>query len=191
MFRTATVCLLACVLAVGGCKKKDEAPPQEQGSSSGTPATTTAAPAAAGKAVDWAKIERVPFAKLQTLLPETLPNGLKRTDLRGSTTPDAEHTFTEAAADYEGPKDAHMTVTIHDNPLDAQSRISSKTTSFKGYPVVGESEGGGASDLTFVVGDRFVVTAHGNEVKVADLKTALEKVDLAKLATWKDQSLKK
>ena len=194
MVRSSVALLLVGLLVVSGCKKKSE-DGQETASSSGGGAAATGTAAtntgSGGKAVDWAKVERVPFATLQTILPENLPLSLKRTNLAGSTNPDGEHTYTEASAAYEAPKDVVLNVTVTDNPLRAKDLIESKTSSFQGHPIVSESESQGFSDLQFVVGERFVVSAHGQELKVAQLKTALEKVELAKLASWKDQGLKK
>lgn len=196
MLRRSVVLLLVGLLLVGGCKKKDEegqATPSGGGAGGGAAATetTTTNAGSGGKAVDWAKVDRVPFATLQTVLPESLPTGLKRTDLAGSTHPDGENTYTEASATYEGPNEAYLRVTISDSPLDAKNLLSSKTSSFKGHPLVSEDEGSGQSALKFVVGDRFVVNANAQVLKVAEVKAAFEKVDLSKLASWKDEGLKK
>jgi hypothetical protein len=195
MVRSSVALLLVGLLVVGGCKKKNEDGQEGASSGGGTGAAATGTAAtnsgAGAKAVDWAKVERVPFATLQTILPESLPENLKRTDLGGSTNPDGEHTYTEATAAYEGPKESVLNIRVHDNPLQAKDLIASKTSAFKGHPIVSESEGQGFADLQFVVGERFVVTVHGQELKVAQLKTALEKVDLTKLASWKDQGLAK
>lgn len=191
---SATVLLVVAALLAGGCKKKDEGAQSTGGEGAGGGAAATAAAATAaggggGAAVDWEKIERVPFAKLQTLLPESLLD-MKRTDLAGRTVPGAADTYTEASARYEGPNDAYLDVTIHDNPTSAKDSISSKTSTFKGHPVTVEQENSDSADLTFIVGERFIVNAHGGGVKVAQIKTAFEKVDLATLASWKNAGLK-
>ena len=89
--------------------------------------------------MDWEKIERVPFAKLQTLLPESLLE-MKRTDLGGRTIPAGAETYSEANARYEGPNDAFLNVTIQDHPTSAKDSISSKTSTFKSHPVTLEQE---------------------------------------------------
>ena len=172
------------VALLGGCTKKDEPAP-----AGAAAATGAAAKGPAGKAVNWEKVERVPFARLQGLLPETVL-GLKRGDVRGSTNPDGERTYSEAAADYTGPNDTHLTLTIQDHPVQAVENISSKTTSFKGYPVFREQESSEDSEFDIVVGDRFIVQARAQKLKAAQLKTAFEKIDLAKLATWKLEGVK-
>ena len=195
MVRRSVMLLLVGLVLVGGCKKKEEG--QANASSSGAAGETTGAAAtnagsgATGAQVDWAKVDRVPFSKLQTIFPESLPNELKRKDLGGSTNPDGEHTYTEATASYEGPKERVLNVHVRDNPLSAKEALASKTSAFQGYPIVAESESQGFSNLEFIVGERFTVTVSGQELKVAELKTSLEKVELAKLASWKDEGLKK
>ena len=182
-----SACLVVVAVSVsilGGCTKKED-----QVATTGAGGSVAAPKAAGGKAVHWEKVERVAFARLQGLLPETVL-GLKRNDLRGSTNPDGERTYSEASADYEGPNDARLTLTIQDHPVQAAENIGSKTTSFKGYPVYREQESSDDSQLHIVVGERFIVEAHGTKLKVSQLKTAFDKVDLAKLATWKSEGVK-
>ena len=179
-----TVSTLVVVLALGGCTKKED-PVQTTGATKTAPAVK----GSGGKAVNWEKVERVPFARLQALLPEAVL-GMKRTDLRGSTNPDGERTYSEAAADYEGPNETHLTLTIQDHPVQAAENVSTKTTSFKGYPVTKEDENSSESNFFIVVGDRFILEAHGQKLKVSQLKTAFDKIDVAKLATWKLEGVK-
>jgi hypothetical protein len=184
----AAVCLL--VVPVVGCSKKDK--PEVGGAGATTPTAAVegaGGPSAAGTAngKDWDKIDRVSFSKLETLLPESA-NGMKRTGLNGNAVATA---YTEAIADYEGPNEATMMFRLRDFPTDAEAKVESKSTLYKGYPVTSERETNDDSAFDLVVGDRFVVSAEGHKVKLAQLKTALEKVDLAKLATWKDEGVKK
>jgi hypothetical protein len=189
MIRTS-VSLVIVLVVLAGCTKKDDQAAQAAGAAAtGAAAPAVAAKAAGGKAVNWEKIERIPFARMQGLLPDTVL-GLKRSDLRGSTNPDGERTYSEASADYTGPNETHLTLTIQDHPVQAVENIGSKTTSFKGYPVFREHEGSDDAQFHFVVGDRFIVEAHGSKLKVAQLKTAFDKIDLAKLATWKLEGVK-
>lgn len=190
MLRNSATVLLVCALFVGGCKKNNE-----EASATGageTPAAADkAAEGAAAPAIAWENVERVPFSDLQGLLPETVL-GMKRTDLAGKTEP-GEYMHTEASAEYEpeGDDERRLTLVLQDYPTYARDSLSSKTSSFKGYPIVREAESSGYGEINFVVGDRFFVVARGPMMKVADLKSAFEKVDLAKLASWKDQGIKK
>lgn len=190
MLRKTLVVVALSILATTACKKKSETEGTTGASSGGGGGTAATTAAAAGGKKQWQTVDRVPFAKLQTILPATL-GALKRSDLGGSMVPQDEYTHSEANAHYDGPKDAVLVLRIEDNPVDAEDQIPSKTSSFKGFPVVQESEGGGAADVRIVVGDRFIVSAHGNEMTAADVKAALEKLDLTKLASWKDEGVKK
>jgi hypothetical protein len=177
-----------------GCSKKDKV----EGSTGTTTGATTAAaegtggPSGAGTAAgkNWEKIERVSFNKLQSLLPETAI-GMKRTGLNGNTVPAGEQTYTEGIAEFEGPNESSLSLKIQDYPSEAAQLLGSKSTTYKGFPVASEHESSDESSMVLVVGERFLVTASGQKVKVAQLKTALEKVDLAKLASWKDEGIKK
>ena len=184
---SATVVLVAALVLVGGCSKKHEDGTKVGGDTNG--ATGAAHTTGSAKAVNWEKVERVPFARLQGLLPDTAL-GFKRTNLGGQTIPDGESTYSEATGDYEGPNETGLSVVAQDNPVRARDSLSSKTTTFKGFPVVQESENGDESDVTILVGERFVVHAHGRKLKVAQLKSVIEKMDLAKLASWKGEGLK-
>ncbi len=190
MLRKTLVVVALSVLATTACKKKSETE-SAAGGSGGAAATATGA-AATGTASkkQWSTVDRVPFAQLQSLLPATL-GSLKRTDLSGSMVPQDEYTHSEASAYYEGPNDRTLRITIQDNPVHAEDRIPSKTSSFKGFPVVQESESESQADFEIVVGERFTVTAHADVLKAADVKAELGKLDLAKLASWKDAGVKK
>ena len=195
------VALLALATSLGACgsgAKKDEktektAAAAKAESSAKKPTATATADAEekpAAKGTDWEKVERVPFAKLQSLLPESL-GGLKRTDLGGSTTPDGEHTYSEGVADYAGDDEVSMHVSVQDHPALARDQMPTKTTTFETYPVVGESEGGGAAELRIIVGERFLVSVNANKRTVAQVKEAVKTLDLAKLASWKGEGLPK
>ena len=187
MVRVVALLLLSATVTLLGCdKKKDEA--GGTATTGGTAAAAATTPAG-GKAVNWEKVTRVPFARLQSILPETVI-GMKRSNLGGSTVPDGERTYSEGVGDYTGPNDTALSVTVRDHPFGAHESISSKTTVFKGYPVVGETENSDESSLEIIVGERFIVHARGTKLKVAQLKSALEKVDLAKLDSWKSEGLK-
>jgi hypothetical protein len=53
------------------------------------------------------------------------------------------------------------------------------------------SKHGGGNEFTIVLGDRFIVSAKGNGVELADLKTAVSGLDLAKLESMKDLGVQK
>lgn len=53
------------------------------------------------------------------------------------------------------------------------------------------SKHGGSNEFTIVLGDRFVVSAHGNGVELGELKTAVSGLDLGKLEALKDQGVQK
>lgn len=187
MVRVVALLLLSATVTLLGCdKKKDEA------GGAATTGGTAAAPAAnpaGGKAVNWEKVTRVPFARLQSILPETVI-GMKRANLGGSTVPDGERTYSEGVGDYTGPNETTLSIIVRDHPVTAHESLSSKTTVFKGYPVVAENENSDEASMEIIVGERFVVQARGAKLKVAQLKSALEKVDLAKLDSWKSEGLK-
>jgi hypothetical protein len=187
MLRESVIVLVvaAAVSSAGCSKKNDDGTKAGAGGSSGA----TAPAVGAKNGVNWEKVQRVPFAKLQSLLPDA-PLGFKRTDLRGQTVPDGESTYSEGAADYEGANETGLTLTVQDHPVGSRDSIASKTTTFKGHPVVGESEGSDEAELRIVVAERFMIIAHGRKLKVAQLKSVVEKMDLAKLASWKLEGVK-
>jgi hypothetical protein len=186
--------VLALAVFASGCSKKDDA--------TGTSTTGAAAPgapgapaekgaAAGGKAVAWEKVERVPFAKLQATVPDPILPGFKRTEQGGQMVPDGESTYSEANATFQGPGEAAIHIKVQDHPIAARDSLSSKTASFKGYPVVSEGETTNDANFKIIVADRFLVEAHGDHVKAAQVKAAVEKIDLAKIASWKLEGIPK
>ena len=53
------------------------------------------------------------------------------------------------------------------------------------------SKTGGSNEFSVVLGDRFVVSAHGNGVTVDELKAAVSSLDLARLESMKDVGVQK
>jgi hypothetical protein len=53
------------------------------------------------------------------------------------------------------------------------------------------SKGGGSNEFAVVLGDRFVVSARGNGVDLAELKSAVSALDLAKLESMKEVGVQK
>ncbi len=195
MFRETMTTVLVAAVLLGGCAKKDKADATDKSSdkatekAAGKTASSSVAADGEHKALDWEKIERVPFAKLQGLMPDPAL-GMKRSNLAGQTVPDGERTYSEATATFEGSNEQSFSLTIQDHPMQAKDSISSKTTVFKGYPVVEEREDSNEAGFTILVGERFIVQARGNKVTVAQLKSVVEKLDLAKLASWKLEGVK-
>ena len=186
---------LALAVVTSGCSKKDKTEAAGLTTAASTAAAvegTTGDPSGAGTATkrSWEKIERVSFVRLQSLLPDAAI-GMKRTGLNGNTVPNGEGTYTEGIGEYEGPNETSLELKIQDFPTEAEALLGSKSTTYKGFPVANERESNDESSTQLVVGERFVVTATGHKIRVAQLKTALDKVDLAKLATWKDEGIKK
>lgn len=203
--RFVHVGFLIAAVAVTGCgdKSKDmkasssasNKPAASAAKTAGTTAATTAAATgdAPKGAVDWEKVERVPFAKLQGLIPENA-GGIKRTNLTGQTVPDGAATYSEATGEFngEGDEPPNFRIVIQDHPFEAEQQLPNKTTAYKDYPVFGESEDDNESDLKIIVANRFIVHLHGGgKKKVADLKAILDKMDLAKLASWKSEGIPK
>lgn len=189
--RMITALTLATALsALAACTKKDEA---AAGAAKATPAENggaTAAPGTPGAKTDWAKVERVPFAKLQTVLPDSVLT-LKRNNLGGETVPNDEYTHSKAIGEYEGPGEKTLSITIEDNPAKARDVLGQKMPAWKGHPVTSESESSDHAEVTIVVGERFFVAGNAGKLKAADIKSAFEKIDLAKLASWKNEGVKK
>lgn len=191
VFRAAGVLAALALAGTAGCSKGKDKDKEASGAAAATAAAGTPAKGAPAKTkqVNWAEVERVPYSKLQTLIPSTLLN-LKRNDLSGSTHP-GDDMHTEATGTFDGPNEAHLRIELYDQPVSAGDLIASKTSSFKGYPVVEDGESGNTATLKFVVGSRFIVRVYGENLKGADVRAAAEKLDLAKLESWKDEGVKK
>jgi hypothetical protein len=55
----------------------------------------------------------------------------------------------------------------------------------------GSKQPGGSSEFTVVLGDRFVVSAKGRGLELADLKGAVASLDLGKLEAMRDIGVQK
>lgn len=190
MLRKLTFSVVVVATLLGGCKKKDENSATTSEGQNQSPSQTPPAGSAAATAPKWEKVERVAFAKLQTLLPESLI-GMKRTNLTGTTVPDGEGTYSEASAEYTGTDETSLKIILQDNPETVIQELSSKTTAFMGYPVVGESETSDEAQLRLLVGERFVVAVSATKLKLAQVKSVFQTIDLGKLASWKLEGIPK
>ncbi|MBI4953764.1 MAG: hypothetical protein HY908_17195 [Myxococcales bacterium] len=155
------------------------------------PATSSraagAAAASAAAPVDWAAVPRTPPATLEALLPATAAGFARKSSASEAAGSGAE-ARTEASAEYAGPKDATVRLVVQDNPLRAEDILSERSGSFRGHPVVGAEESSDEADFAIVVAGRFVVIARGANVKLAALRETVGKLDLDKLAAWRQSA---
>src|SRR2546427_2262752 len=152
------------------------------------------------------KVEPVDFRKLKELLPESLP-GMKRTSANGEKTAAFGINVAKAEGEYRGETEGNIDITITDMgnmsgltamaagwsmvDIDKESDTGyEKTSTYKGQKVheqyTKESQHG---EIEVLVGNRFIVEAKGNSVKMDDLKAALGKIDIGKLDGMKTQGV--
>lgn len=163
-----------------------------------------------GKAMnEGAKVEPVDFRDLQDLLPNRV-DGMDRTDFEGQRGGMGPFKISEATATYEE-DDRRIELHILDPgsmtgiaafgyawlsmEIDQESSSGyERTTKFKGYPAHVKFERGagddvGDAEMSVVVGERFIVTAEGRNVRVGDLEDAIEDVDLGDLEDMRDEGV--
>jgi hypothetical protein len=147
------------------------------------------------------RVEPVNFRELKALLPESLP-GFKRTSANGEKAGAMGVVMSQASADYSGDGGAHVGIKVIDvgsmsGPLAlglagwASAEIDRETeTGYEKSTVLGGHKAFEKYDnrskhgeVNVLVGNRFIVEVRGRDVKVDDLKAAVGKLDLAKLAT--------
>jgi hypothetical protein len=135
---------------------------------------------------DWSKVARVPFAELKTVLPDEVLT-LHAAVVGGANLADGAYAYTEAHGEYmRGEREVRIDVS--DDPRRAAELLLSRTSMLEGHPVVDVSHGADAAGITIVVADRFVVTSRTTRLAVDHpARRALETVDLATLASWKDR----
>ena len=152
------------------------------------------------------KVEPVDFRALKELLPESLP-GMKRTNANGEKTAAFGINVAKAEGEYRGETEGNIDITITDMgnmsgltamaagwamvDIDKESDTGyEKTTTYKGQKAheqyTKESQHG---EIEVLVGNRFIVEAKGNSVKMDDLKAALGKIDIGKLDGMKTQGV--
>lgn len=156
-----------------------------------------------GQNAGGARVEPVNFRDLKALLPESLP-GFKRTSATGEKAGAMGVVMSQANADYSGDGDAHLSIKMTDigsmtGPLAlglagwASAEIDRETeTGYEKSTVIGGNKAFEKYDnrskhgeVNVIVGNRFIVEVKGRDVKIDDLKAAVGKLDLGKLATLK------
>ncbi len=181
----------------------------EAAQKSGDPAAQMQAAAAAMGALAGgdSNVEPIDHKELKTLLPETL-NGMKRTALSSEKTGMAGFNVSIAQADYEDEQGRSIQLSINDSAsakaimaIAGFGMMESDRETPDGYEKMGKANGRyfkeqyskttQSADYTTIVGERFMVEAHGRSVDMATLKSALAKLDLGKLEAMKNQGVKK
>jgi len=149
------------------------------------------------------RVEPVNFRDLKALLPDALP-GYKRTSATGEKAGAMGVVMSQANADYNADGGAHLSIKLLDigsmsGPLAlglagwASAEIDRETeTGYEKSTVLGGNKAFEKYDnrskhgeINVLVGNRFIVEVKGRDVKVDDLKAAVGKLDLGKLASLK------
>jgi hypothetical protein len=157
----------------------------------------------AGQGAGGPKVEPVNFRDLKALLPEALP-GYKRTSATGEKAGAMGVVMSQASGEYNSDGGAHIGVKLLDagnlaGPLAlglagwASAEIDRETeTGYEKTTVIGGNKAFEKYDnrskhgeVNVIVANRFIVEVKGRDVKIDDLKAAVGKLDLAKLATLK------
>ena len=152
--------------------------------------------------------ESVDFRVLRDLLPEEI-DGMERVDASGERTGVAGFSFSQTEGEYRSDGgDRRVSLQIVDGgglaqmtmlgatwvQLDVDRETSDgyeRTTEFAGYPAFEKVRTGAQprSELSFVVADRFLVTANGQNVEMDELKEAVEAIDLGELEGLRDEGV--
>jgi len=155
-------------------------------------------------------VETVDFRTLRDLLPEGLDD-MERVDASGERAGVAGFSFSQAEGEYrsddgerrislqvvDGGGVAQMTMlgaTWMRMDFDRESTDGyERTTEFEGYPAFEKMRTGDRprSELSFVVADRFLVTANGQNVEMDELKDAVRDIDLGELEDMRDEGVEK
>jgi len=151
------------------------------------------------------KVEPVDFRELKALYPESIM-GMKRTNASGEKTAAFNMNISHAEADYnseDGSKSFDINITDMGN-MSGLTQMAAygwamgefdretdsgyeKTTNFSGYKAYEEYNNEGKyGKLQVLVASRFIVEASGNNISMDELKSALGKIDLSKLESWKN-----
>jgi|KBSMisStaDraftv2_1062788.scaffolds.fasta_scaffold369484_1 hypothetical protein len=149
------------------------------------------------------RVEPVNFRELKALLPESLP-GYKRTSANGEKAGAMGVVMSQANADYSGDGGAHLSIKMIDIGSMAGAmgltlagwatvEIDRETeTGYEKSTVIGGNKAFEKYDnrskhgeVKVLVGNRFIVEVNGRDVKIDDLKAAVGKLDLGKLASLK------
>ncbi len=154
-------------------------------------------------------VEPVNFRTLKALLPKELP-GMKRSSAEGSKTSAMGVKVSQAEATYSGKDGA----TIHIQIMDMGSMKNmvgmamagwamaeydretdtgyERTMEYKGNKAMEEWDNESKSGkISVLVANRFVVEVEGDGVDMKTIKAALDKIDLKKLESMKDEGVGK
>ena len=152
------------------------------------------------------KVEPLGIEELKVFVPETFL-GLPKKSSKAERSAALGMSISKAEARYgEGPRSVELEVSDTggvsgmmalagwagvQGEKEDDSRI--ERTRKEGGRLVHEkiSKTGGSNEFGVVLGDRFIVTAKGNGVGVAELKAAVASLDLAKLESMKDAGVQK
>lgn len=154
------------------------------------------------------KVDPVDFRELKSMLPASA-GGITRTDASGEKSGALGIMVSSAEGKYETPDGKSIMLKIADigslssvagmtgyawanNEIDRESDNEyEKSTTFKGYKALEQyNKKTHAGNLSVLVGNRFVVEAHGTNVEMKALKAAIESVDLRKLDGMKNKGTK-
>jgi hypothetical protein len=193
-------------------KKLEEASRQMEEAAKSGQVNVGDAMATLGAAVNAAnsgrQVETVDFRQLKDMLPGEV-GGLKRSEATGEKNAAMGMQVSTARARYSDDQGKSASVTITDigsmTGLAAMATFAwasaefdrdtgdgyEKTTRLDGYKAVEKWNNSSKSgEISVIVGDRFVVTAEGNDVGMDALKDAVKKADLGKLNSMKNQGVK-
>ncbi len=160
------------------------------------PAATPSARQLAAETADLQPIRPLAPAQLQALMPASLPGWTAGAHSAERVGLNAQLMTSEAKADYSQ-GDQHLQLTLTDMgsmraTLAAMAMIQQDQQTADGYEKIYTRDGRTVSEqwndktrsgkYSVVVGSRYVVAAEGSKAPMADLKQAVEAVDLARLA---------
>ena len=151
------------------------------------------------------KVNPVDFRELKSLLPESIGD-LKRSNLEGEKVAAMGMNISHANADYNDTEN-NISIDIKITDLGSVSGLSGlaaygwymvdidkeneagyeKTVTYKGnkgYEKYNNENKDG--ELSILVAKRFVVEVNGNNVSMAQMKAAVDMIDISKLESWKD-----
>lgn len=152
------------------------------------------------------RVETVDFRTLRDLLPEAL-DGMERVDASGERAGIAGFSFAQAEGEYrsdDGERQLSLQI-VDGGGLTQMTMLGAtwmrmeidredsdgyeRTTEFEGHPAYEKVRTGERprSELSFVVADRFLVTANGQNVEMDALKAAVGQLDLGALADLRDE----
>lgn len=159
---------------------------------------------------DGERVEPVDFRALRDLLPDELDD-MERVDASGERTGVAGFSFSQAEGEYRSDDgERQISLQIVDGGGIAQMTMLGaawmqvdidrensdgyeRTTEYEGYPAFEKQRSGDRprSELSFVIADRFLVTANGQNVEMDELKDAVEELDLDELEDMRDEGVEK